>query len=59
MSAQNRPSLEEEILLSQIDARQIRRWRRARRRKELVRLAVWAVGAFLVLYLSLWVLFGH
>ena len=59
MSAQERPSLEEEIRLSQIDARQIRRWRRARRRKELARLLVWAVGTFVFLYLALWILFGQ
>ena len=59
MSAQHRPGLEEEIRLSQIDARQIRRWRRARRRKELARLVVWAVAAFLLLYLSLWVVFAN
>ena len=59
MSAQERPGLEGEILLSQIDARQIRRWRRARRRKELARLLVWAVGTFSFLYLALWILLGH
>ncbi len=59
MSAQERPGLEKEIRLSQIDARQIRRWRRTRRRKELARLVVWAVGTFLFLYLALWILFGH
>ena len=51
--------MEEEIRLSQIDARQIRRWRRARRRKELARLLLWAVGTFVFLYLALWILFGQ
>jgi len=59
MSAEQRPSLDKEILLSQIDARQIRRWRRARRRKELARLLLWAAGTFAFLYLALWILFGH
>jgi hypothetical protein len=59
MSAGQRPSLDKEILLSQIDARQIRRWRRARRRKEFARLVLWAIGTFAFLYLALWILFGH
>ena len=59
MSTRPRLNEEREIPLSQIEAQQIRRWRRARKRKELARLLLWAVGTFLFLYLTLWILFGQ
>jgi len=59
MRAEQQASLEEEILLSQIDARRIRRWRRARRRRELARHLLWVVGIFVFLYLVLWMPFGQ
>ena len=59
MSTRPRLNEEREIRLSQLEAQQIRRWRRARKRKELARLLLWAVGTFLFLYLTLWILFGQ